>query len=112
MSEAPTDPTPADQPAATPTEDVRAAEARGDRVTVTWGEYEYSVPRNYGDWPWEYSVAIEEGKPSLAMKHLLGPAQYARFVSSSPTVSDFRAFDIKLGEAIGLEAGKSEASSD
>lgn len=89
----------------------RVDEANGVKnVTVEFKGKTFTVPRNYGDWPYVYTLEVEAGHYARAFQVLLGD-QFDKFVSLNPTNNDFGDFDEALAKAIGLAQGESEASS-
>jgi len=92
--------------------DVRAAEAKGEDITIEWKGQTFTVPRDYGTWPFEFTLYSQKGLNGPAMEALLGPEQFARFLRSRPTNADFDAFDDRLGKALKMKPGESPASSD
>lgn len=93
-------------------DDVRAAEATGQPLVVEWKGEKYTIPRDYVDWPFEYKLGIEQGRSATAYAALLGDEQFTKFRATQPTISDFMEFDRLVGEALGVAAGESQASSD
>lgn len=98
---------------AKPEPDARVEEAKAPdgMVEVEFKGGKYVIPRSFKDWPYLYTFEMERGHSALAFQHLLGEAQFARFVETRPTNGDFGAFDEMLGKALGVKQGESDASS-
>lgn len=96
-----------------PEPDARAQEAKGgETITVEFKGVEYTIPRSFNDWSYLYAFEMERGHSAVAFQHLLGEKQFARFLATNPTNGDFNDFDEKLGAALGVKQGESDASSD
>lgn len=101
------------KPETKPEPDARRDEATGsDQVSVDWKGETYTVPRSYDAWPFAYTLEMQRGRSAVAFQYLLGEKQFARFLDTTPTNSDFVAFDVLMGEALGASQGESPASSD
>lgn len=94
-----------------PTGNPRVDEANGVKnVTFEFRGKSFTVPRDYADWPYTYTLEVESGHMARAFQALLGE-QFDKFLSLRPTNRDLADFDDKLAEAIGLDQGESGASS-
>lgn len=93
------------------TSDPRVDEAKGVKdVSIKFKGETFTVPRDYGDWPYVYTLEVEAGHYARAFQALLGD-QFDKFVSLNPTNNDLGDFDEALAKAIGVEQGESQASS-
>lgn len=84
------------------------AEAQDGSVTFTYDGHTYTVKADALD-DVETMAAFEEGKILLVVKTILGPAQWAVFVSKKRTVSkDLSDFTNALFAALGTSTGESQ----
>jgi len=90
--------------------DVRAAEANGDEIVVEWKGEKFTLPRDYGKWPLEYTLNMQKGLPVAAFEALFGD-QFARVLAKRPTNADFGSLDEAVAKAMRMEPGESKASS-
>ncbi|MFC9768654.1 hypothetical protein [Rhodococcus jostii] len=77
-------------------------EAEGDQyVTITYGGLEFEILADQDDWPVLAIQAFSKRLGIDAIEHLLGPAQWARFVTRFPKKRQFDEFS----EVIAAEFG-------
>jgi hypothetical protein len=85
--------------------------ALGLPFTFTFGGEEYTLPP---DVDLAAVTALQDGHPDVAIRHLLGDAQYER-ITASASVFGARAFTSLMSEYmryLGISSGESEASSE
>ena len=89
------------------TEPVTAAEAVEDySVTVTFKNETFTLPSEMDDADADVLIYIEEERPSLALRALLGDEQFAKYRALKPKVKDHGDFIEKCFEALGSDTGK------
>lgn len=80
----------------------RQNEAIGKQLHIEHRGLSYTVPPQ-DSWPVEAVLAIEDGKPTNALRHAMGEKQWAKFMSTHPATRDVKALYDKLGTAGGLD---------
>ena len=90
----------------------RKAEANGDSTaTVKWRTHEFTIPRNYDDYPVALTEALEDGKSVAIVRGFLGPAQWAVFKADNPVNRDLADLADEIAKELGFaNAGESAAS--
>lgn len=84
---------------------VAQREAEGDEtVTVTYGGRDFTMPADQDDWPILAVQAFANQRQIDAIEHLLGPQQWATFVTFFPTRKHFTAFSEQVAEAFGFKS--------
>lgn len=79
------------------------AEATGvESVEVEYAGHTYEMPGSLDDCDADVLEAIDAQKLSVAIRALLGPAQYAAFKAGKPKVRDFGGLFDAYAERIGL----------
>jgi hypothetical protein len=95
-------------------EDTRQAEAKGENTaTIEFRGHEFTVSREYDDWPVAFLDAIEEGKTVGIVKGALGPAQWRTVAAMNLKIRDLAPLGEDIVKALGFgDTGESSASSD
>jgi hypothetical protein len=89
-----------------PVPDPAQAEAEDpDYVTVPFNGEEYRVARSVADLPFDYVIAVDDGRYGHACRYLLGD-EYQRFLATAPTAADAFKFMRAHEVALGLRSGE------
>lgn len=77
------------------------AEAQSQSRTFTYDSVKYTISDSL-DWDLDVTESLEAGNYLLAIKGILGPAQWAKFTSKRRTNRDLNALLEKATAAIGI----------
>lgn len=92
---------------------VEAEATDEEAVTVEWRDLKFDVPLERDEWPLEATMAIEDGRWTVALRALVPPAQFRAFINTSPKTKDGGELFQVIVSALGFkDAGESPASSD
>lgn len=93
--------------------EARRSEAHDEPAAITWRGHEFTVPREYDDWPIELAEAFEDGRSIAIVRGALGEAQWRVVKSEAPKVRDIRDLADDIATALGFgSVGESAPSSD
>ena len=94
-------------------DEARKSEAHNEPALVKWREHEFTVPRDYDDWPVELAEAFEDGRSIAIVRGALGEKQWRLVKSEEPKVRDIRDLADDIATALGFgSVGESSASVD
>jgi hypothetical protein len=85
---------------------LETVEAQEAVVTVEFNGETFKLPLGLNEADADVLIYIEEEKPSLALKALLGEDQFAKYRATRPTVKQHGDFIGKCFEALGTDSGK------
>ena len=92
----------------------RAAEANDAKtLSVEFRGETFTVPTEYADYPLGFIEAVGDDKPpAIQLRELLGAEQWATVREVASKGSDIEELMRLIGDARGIDAGNSPASSD
>jgi hypothetical protein len=93
--------------------EARKSEAHDEPAAIKWRGHEFTVPRDYDDWPVELAEAFEDGRSIAIVRGALGEAQWRKVKAEEPKVRDIRDLADDIATALGFgSVGESAPSSD
>lgn len=84
-----------------------AAQLEAEGVTtvdVEWRGHTFTADADAEGWTVETTLAFEEGKAASIIRELLGPVQWAEFMSTKPKNRDLKDLSSVLADALGLSS--------
>lgn len=93
--------------------DAQAAEARKEPAVAKFRGHEFTIPREYSEWPLELAEALEDGSEIGILRGALGPVQWRLVRAMHLKVSDLNELTESITSALGFgSVGESSPSSD
>lgn len=92
----------------------RKAEAEGQATgVVKFRGREFTIPKDYNEWPLELHEALEDGRELAMIRAAFGPVQWAVVRQMGLTTPDLNELAAAVAESFGFKStGESQASAD